>query len=197
MGDSTIWERIEAFGPTTDPGFFDPLLVDDVTQAERSATQFDSRRTFVADYAWAVPTREAVKCICDFVGERTLLEVCAGQGLWASLIALEGTAVVATDGQLSAGAHFPVEPGEGSAAVRCHAECRALLVCWPPFKDSCAFHALSAFSGDRVVYVGDVRFTAEARFHSLLDSSWQLTDQIALPSWPGTADFAFFYERNE
>ena len=160
-----------------------------------SATQFDRRRTFVASYAWAVPTREAVKSIDDFVGERTMLEICAGQGLWAGLISFAGTAVVATDGQAAAGAHFPVKLGEAKAAVLSHPECRALLVSWPPFKEGCAFHALSTFTGDRVVYVGDVRFTAEARFHSLLDASWRLTEQIALPSWPGTADSAFFYER--
>jgi hypothetical protein len=84
---------------------------------------------------------------------------------------------------------------EAEAAVRAHPECQAIFFCWPPFKDDCAFRALRTFAGDRLVYAGDVRFTAEARFHALLASDWALEAQLPLPSWPGIEDALYLYLR--
>jgi hypothetical protein len=62
-------------------------------------------------------------------------------------------------------------------------------------RDECAIRALSAFAGDRVVYVGDKRFTAERHFHEALERDWSLEQQILLPSWPGLDDGARLYRR--
>ena len=196
MGSEGFWAALEAAGPSASFETFDPLLVDDVLTAERSNAQYDRRKAFVASYAWAVPTREAIERIRDALGERDVLEVCAGNGLWASLLADAGLCVTATDwSQPGLASYVPVATMEASEAVRAHPHCQVLLFCWPPFRDECAFRALRSFEGDHIVYIGDVRFTAEARFHGLLASSWTLLDQIPLPSWPGTSDCVSVYGR--
>jgi hypothetical protein len=194
-----LWTRIKAAGPEDvapedlpDP----PIGVDEDEWLSRAINQSDRRRTFIAFYSWAVPTREAVKAIADFVGERKLLEVFAGGGLWARLLNASGVNVVATDGEPPPVLeHFAVETVEAEAAVLAHPECGALLVCWPPFRNEAAYRALRAFTGDRLVFVGDARFTAEPRFHALL-TEWPLQDEIAIPSWPGLDDSVYLYKRH-
>jgi hypothetical protein len=196
MTEPAIWAEIRAAGPLAQTPGFDPLLVDDVIEAERAQSQFDRRRAFVASYAWAVPTPEAVELIASALAGRRVLEVCAGNGLWAMLLADAGLEVIATDGAIPGQVrHFEVRQVEALAAVQAYRCCEALMLCWPPFKDACAVRALRAFEGDRVLYVGDARFTADRDFHDELDAHWRLVDEVPLPSWPGTRDAARVFER--
>lgn len=194
-----LWARIEAASPRDD-SLEDlpepPIGVDEDDWRSRALSQSDRRRSFIAYYGWAVPNREAITAIAAFVSGRKLLEVCAGQGLWARLLTAAGLEVIATDGEPPPVLeHFAVEAMEVEAAVLAHPECGALLICWPPFQNEAAFRALRAFNGDRVAYVGDARFTAERRFHQLLADEWALRDQIGIPSWPGLDDYAYLYRR--
>lgn len=195
MDERDLWAAIEAAGPLPGYAAFDPLLVDDVVQAERSTSQYDRRRAFVATYAWAVPTRDAVERIAAAAGQRTVLEVFAGSGLWARLLSGAGVTVVATDGVAPSEPWYSVEALEAAEAVRRYRDCMALLLSWPPFKDKSAFGALQDFRGDLVVSIGDPRFTAEEQFHRLLAESWGLVEEVSLPSWPGTADGVQIYAR--
>lgn len=198
MDENEVWAGIEANGPLQAAPVFEPTWAEDAIWAERSAAQYDRRRSFIASYAWAVPTREVVQRIKTFVDSRRLLEVCAGNGLWARLLSTTGVKIVATDGQASTRpAYYPVELVEAQEAVRRHAGCMALLLCWPPFKDDCAFRALREFAGDRVIFVGDPRFTGDQRFHSLLQTSWELVEAVPLPSWPGISDKCHLLLRNK
>ena len=191
-----LWQAIEAAGPLAAPVMFDPLTVDDVLTAERDAAQYDRRRAFVAEYAWAVPTQEAIQKLSAAIEGRSVLEVCAGTGLWARLLAEAGVSVIATDwAQRIEDIWYPVEHLEAEAAVQRHADCRALMLCWPPYREDCAYRALRAFTGDLVVHIGDPRFTAEERFYGLLREQWALMRELPLPSWPGTADAIHVYER--
>jgi hypothetical protein len=195
MTEPDIWAEIQAAGPLAHTPGFDPLLVDDVIEAERAQSQFDRRRAFVASYAWAVPTREAIDLIASALDGRRVLEVCAGSGLWAMLLSSRGVEIIATDGNAPGPVrHFEVRQVEALGAVEAY-RCEALMLCWPPFKDACASRALHAFEGDRVVYVGDARFTADREFHGQLEAHWSLVDEVALPSWPGTRDAARVFER--
>lgn len=196
MDECDLWAAIQAAGPLDELASFDPLNVEDVVWAERQTTQFDRRKSFVANYSWAVPTRQAIQKLCDRVGRRSVLEVGAGNGLWAYLLAKHGVSIVATDAAEPPQAPwFPIEACEAVTAVERHPECAALLLCWPPFKEPCAFQALRAFSGELLIYIGDARFTADGQFHALLKESWSQVEEILLPSWPGTSDAARIYTR--
>lgn len=193
-----LWAQIEMAGPLSRAESLShpPPGVDLDEWSERALTQADRRRTFIALYAWAVPSREAIAGIRDFVAGRQLLEVCAGGGLWATLLLAEGIAVVATDAVPAEGTEFVrVEALEAEAAVRAHRECEALLLCWPPFRNDCAVRALQAFLGDRLIYVGDMRFTGDERLHRLLQQTWKRCERLPLPSWPGLEDYTHLYTR--
>jgi hypothetical protein len=190
-----LWQRIRANGPLPEAGTFDPLTVDDVLQAERAQMQYERRKAFVAAFSWAIPTPEAIDAIIDSLGERRLLEVGAGAGLWASLLADRGADVTATDAAPPPHVHFGVETRAGLSAVETYADCDALMLCWPPFKDSLACKVLKAFDGDRLVEIGDPRFTADAAFRSLIQIDWVLDREEVLPSWPGTSDALRIHHR--
>jgi hypothetical protein len=189
-----LWRRIEAAGPAapgdelSDPNFFE--------DAERAYAQTDRRRSFIARYAWAVPTKEAVEAIAAFAHGLQVLEVCAGSGLWARLLTDAGLHVTATDAAPPPVAFFPVLQEAAPAAVQARPHSKALMLCWPPFRNNCAFRSLAKFEGELVIFAGDARFTADAQFHELLRMEWTLNQTIAIPSWPGLDDFVYLYHRS-
>ena len=141
-----------------------------------------------------MPTRPVIGAIARFFEGRAVIEVCAGAGLWAKLLASMGVDVVATDGMQPHGQpHSRIKVLEAEEAVRAYAERRAMLICWPPHEQDVAFRALHGFAGDRLVYAGDVRFTANDDFHAALARGWVLQERMPLPSWPGLDDHAYLY----
>ena len=198
MDVAELWTQIEAAGPLDEyeaaAAIVTELGVDD--NSERAAMQYERRRTFIARYAWAVPNKEAIAGIEAFVAGRKTLEVGAGAGLWARLLSALGVDILATDGAPPAiGRHFGVEEVEAEAAVRAHDECTVLLLCWPPFRNDCAYRALRAFKGDRVVSVGDARFIGDGQYHDLFAREWQLAERVLIPAWPALHDYAYFFRR--
>lgn len=188
MDDADLWAAIEDAGPLDpdDPSFQETALAAAGDASERLLAQTDRRRTFLALYSWSVPAHDAVDAIASFAGGRSILEVCAGYGLWARLLTAAGSTVVATDGARSSiEPYVPVETLDAEAAVRAYPGCQMLFLCWPPFGGDFAARTLAAFSGDRLVYAGDVRFTADPTFHGLVTRQWMLQREILLPSWPG------------
>jgi hypothetical protein len=86
------------------------------------------RDQFIREFGFAVPTREALDRICEF---SPLLEIGAGSGAWARLLALRGADIIATDPSVESFAfwagqrwnwektYHPVLPLAGKTAVRC------------------------------------------------------------------------------
>jgi hypothetical protein len=192
----TLWQRIEAAAPLDAlPADAVPPYFDD-DDSERRFSQSGRRRTFIALYAWAVPTREAIEAIAGFVRGDQVLEVCAGNGLWARLLTDRGVHVIATDACAPPSTPYaPVAVIDAEAAVRAHPECRSLLFVWPPFRQDYAFRALTAFEGDKLVYAGDRRFTGDRQLQDLLDKAWTLSREIQIPAWPGLDDQVYLYGR--
>lgn len=194
--DDALWAAIEAAGPLARAVAERDRWDDPDDSSERSQAQSARRRTFIAAYAYAVPTRETIEAITHFFAGYRVLEVCAGSGLWARLLTAEGADIVATDGaEPIAAPHFPIVVLEATDAVNANPECKAMLICWPSHKQDAAYRALRSFGGDHFVFVGDPRFTADDGFHALLATEWDLRHQLPLPSWPGLADAVHLYVR--
>lgn len=170
------------------------------------------RRRFMERYGWAVPTPAAVSAIADFVGSDRLLELGAGAGLWARLLAAVGLSITATDDfswgagrgdrtslpsgfAVEFGRFFPVEKLDAAAAVKRYADCSCLLLIWPPPDRDMALVALAAFAGNKLVFVGDPHASGNEQFHKELDARWPLQERLALPNWPGVHDAVYLYER--
>jgi hypothetical protein len=193
-----LWLAIEAAAPLDDAGLAReaPPGVDYDDWFDRARTQSDRRRSFIAHYGWSVPDRGAVAAIASFLRPRRVLEIFAGAGLWSRLLAAEGLNVIATDASASRpDDHYTVEACEAEAAVRAHPDCDALFFSWPTYKSDAAYRAVTVFRGDRLVYVGDIRFTGDSQLQDALARDWLLTDRLYIPAWPGLDDYAYLYER--
>jgi hypothetical protein len=196
MSDAELWQGIEAAGPRSwaDHPPEPPPGVDINEWTERSLSQAGPRRSFIAFYGWSVPDRPSVARIRELAGDRAVLEVCAGNGLWTRLLRGAGLNIAATDAApVAAATLVPVEALDAEAAVRAHPECAALMLSWPPFRNDAAFRALRAFAGDLLVYAGDDRFCGDGQFRALVERAWRLEEQLPLPSWPGLDDAVAIY----
>ena len=155
-------------------------------------------------YAWAVPTKDAVRALAEFARGRGLIEIGAGLGYWASLLNAAGADVAAYDIEplgddtfflADASPHFPVQAGGTEMAAR--AGRRVLFLCWPPMDDPMAAEALAAYPGTRLAYAGEDEdgCTGDDGFFRLLKRDWRLTDRIDLPLWQMTYDSLTFWKR--
>lgn len=203
-----LFSRIVASGPLDERKRWGPAWV------MHYVKEIPRRRQFMKEFGWSVPTPVAIGVVRNFVGDRRLLEVGAGTGLWAYLLSAFGVSVTATDDyswtatddpsvkvvlpsgfSVDQGRFFPVEPIEAVQAVRKYADHKALLICWPPPDRPMAYYALLAFPGDRFVYIGDKAATADDQFHALLAEQWRQHSVVYVPTWPGIHDAIYLYER--
>lgn len=155
------------------------------------------RRELASRFSWAAPT-EAALALSGRHGP--ILEVGAGTGYWAALLRDRGVDIHPTDAEPpGAGGNryhtaektwLDVERADAVTAVRARPH-HTLLMCWPPpDDDSAGYAALRAYTGDTVLYAGGGADgpTGTARLHRELELNWSVTDELALPSWPGIPD---------
>lgn len=133
-------------------------LWDDYSMSE-SARRYRLRRKLVRRYSWAIPNDEALDAIAAL---GPVVEVGAGTGYWAKLLAERGVDVVAYDihtpgsGKNTYGHHtswFDVKQGNVEV-VREHPD-RTLFLCWPPFDDPMAAEAAYWYQGEHIAYIGE------------------------------------------
>ena len=143
-------------------------------------------------YAWAVPTREAIEAIARRAPR--IVEVGAGSGYWAWLLAQAGVDVVAIDPAPPVAPWYPVQLGT-ELDVAWHAD-RTLFLCWPPWATDMAFNTLSIHRGDQVVYVGEWHGgNAEPKFFSLLEREYEQVERVEIPQWFMRADELTIWRR--
>lgn len=188
---------------------FNPLLQfwknHDVTQhAEQLGStlsfkivqMLNGRAEAVDNWSWAIPSELALS---ELVSSSPIVEVGAGTGYWASLLASMGADVIAYDvsppgigiaNVWHPGAtkvHFPIRVGDAEAAAN-HSD-RTLFMCWPP-KGDMAFRAASAWDGERLIVVGEPGFEtcADKRFRDLLVDRFTLDGTVQIPQWTAIGD---------
>jgi hypothetical protein len=160
------------------------------------------RRELASRFSWAIPTEAALWLAGD---HGPLLEVGAGTGYWAALLRDRGIDVQATDAEPAGNTYHrdgrswtEVTRSVAVDAVKAWPD-RTLLICWPPPDDDTAgYAAVRAYTGDTVLYVGGGADgpTGTARLHRELDLNWTVTDELALPSWPGIPDRLTVWRRS-
>ncbi len=159
------------------------------------------RHDLTARYGWAIPSDEVIATIAAL---SPIVEVGAGNGYWAYLLAKAGADIVAYDRQPDGGnawfpkieqPWFPVQRGPASAA-KAHAD-RTLLIVWPPYNTPMANTALRLYRGGRVVYVGEGSggCNADPAFFSRLEREWLLTAECSIPQWEMIHDEVSIWER--
>lgn len=162
---------------------------------------YELRSGMVRDYAWAVPDEEAIRILVE---HSPLVEVGAGLGYWAALIADRGGDVVcyetnpdpSSNGFISdKGPWFDIYVG-GPASAADHPD-RTLFLCWPPYQDPFAYETLCAYRGDRFIYVGEYvgGSCADDDFFAALEECWEDVYCHWIPRFPGMYDHLTVYRR--
>lgn len=145
-----------------------------VASATDSLAVHMERDRFISEFSFAVPTREALDRICQF---SPLLEIGAGSGAWAKLLAMRGADIIATDPALEtyglffgkdgvpgrwARFYYPILPLAGKTAVR-HWRTRNVFCSWPSYDRRWLRQAARAMLPGRVLIVVREDATADER----------------------------------
>ena len=170
--------------------YFD--LFEKLQKTLSSEDLLDIRKKLIWSYSWAIPNPEAIDLIAAY---SPLIELGAGTGYWAWLIANAGAQVGAYDENPLAVPKW-VDLQKGTAQSVAVTAAKTLLLCWPPLNDPMASEALANFRGPHCIYIGEWRGrTADSLFHDLLDQGFKRVQEILIPNWPGFLDRVFVYER--
>jgi hypothetical protein len=169
------------------------------------------RANFCRNYAWAIPDPETVAFVYQWLAPKTI-EMGAGRGYWASVLASMGLDILAFDHSppdLFPNAYFHPEGDEnglqdvfypvqiGEAGVVQAFPDRALFLCWPPYDEPMAYDVLRTYTGQRVVFIGEDEggCTGDSAFFSLLEEEWHLVAQHLPIQWHGIHDMVRVFER--
>ncbi|MBY8856034.1 hypothetical protein K7711_06055 [Nocardia sp. CA2R105] len=166
-------------------------------------------------YAYAIPSPETIDWMARFCAGRTVVELGAGRGYWASRLRDAGLTVEAYDSHPPDRAEnvsftraagqpdvwFPVAPSDNAPA---HSPDDVLFLCWPPGWDNpMASDALAAFEstgGRHLVYIGEPQGgkTADTLFFDALTSGWTLkSEDPHYVSWWNLTDTAQTWVRRQ
>lgn len=156
-----------------------------------------NRGPITTDFAFAIPSAEAIALL---LAQGPLLEVGAGTGAWAAIIAKRGGDIIATDvkeaGKKSSygqyvGRHHTVVTMEASAAVAAFPD-RTVFCSWPSYDEPWFTNALKLICtrGRRCVVIGesDGGCTGDAGLFELLEAEWTEIATAPMPQWPGIHD---------
>lgn len=155
------------------------------------------RRDLCIKYAWAIPCAEAIDAIAEL--NEPIVEVGAGTGYWASLLAEQGVDVIAYDNfsWKHEPTFFNVQEG-GPKTIRQHPE-RSLFLCWPPYStpmgDMCVRYWLLG-KGKYLVYVGesDGGCNGDVQMFERL-GQLRRVKRVYIPQWEGLHDQLVIYAR--
>ncbi len=161
----------------------------------------EDRRKCIANYGFAVPNDEAIQKLVEL---SPIIEMGAGIGYWASLVAEAGGQIEAFDKWLGVENSysfkhrepwFPIQFGEPEM-LKTH-PAKTLFLCWPCYKKSFAHDCLKAFQGDTVVYIGEGMggCTADDEFHQRLEEEWKEVGYVIIPRWERIHDVMTIHER--
>lgn len=164
---------------------------------------FAERNRFVREFGFAVPTRAALDWLCRF---SPLLEVGAGTGAWARLLAQRGADIVATDPKIGGFMHggatwywdktyHPVLPLAGKTAVRRWPE-RNVFCSWPTLGETWLRQAARAMRPGRTLFVVREEATADERTWEYIEHHFEpialaapepeaewIDNTLELPNW--------------
>lgn len=164
-------------------------------EEHREPEYLETRGRLVLKYSWAVPDDAAIAAVARHA--REVVEVGAGRGYWASLLARAGVVVHAYDAKPPKEVWHPVLPGMAAESAARHPDA-ALLLCWPQKLSAMAVDALRAYRGRTAIYVGEfLRGSADVWFFWDLWHKWREVERVAIPRWFNRTDDLRIFERSE
>lgn len=186
-----------------EPYGFGRLCVGGIGDLDPTLHRFD----LVSQYAWTITAPETVAFVAEHL-RGWAVDPLAGSGYWAFLLAQCGVDVVASDERPPTfdkahnkwhhhGAHWTVGQAHAVDAVREAGSERALLLSWPPYAAPIGAEIVSAFTGDRIVYIGEGwgGCCGDDNMFALFEKDWvRVADHCPLQFW-GIHDEVTVYDR--
>jgi hypothetical protein len=181
-----------------------------------------NRDALVQEYAWSIPDPGALAFVARHLAPHAV-EIGAGTGYWAWLLSQMGVKMVCYDlyppqltGQnryhspRSTGSRthqpgdlcletrdifYPVQSGNHEMA-RNYPD-HTLFLNWPPYDDPMAYDTLRAYTGNKLVYIGEEcgGCTGDDKFFELLSQEWEDVADCPIVQWWGIHDSITVYER--
>lgn len=165
----------------------------------------ETRKELVRKYAWAITDPDSIAFVAAQSRGR-IVEIGAGSGYWASLLASSGVNVIAFD-QSPPHTHtnhyfekaqqlwHDVQLGGPEKAA--DYPDRTLFLCWPPYDDAMAFDALNAYKGSRLIYIGEGSGGCNGcdKFHEIVSNEWKETECHSIIRWSHINDWIWVYDR--
>jgi hypothetical protein len=155
------------------------------------------RRALVDKYSWAIPNEQAIDLLVRY---SPIIEIGAGSGYWASLVAEAGGEIVAFDLKYDRWNrwhtyHYRVRYG-GATKVPQYPN-HTLFLCWPPYHTDMAYKTLNLYGGKYFIYVGESEggCTGSNKFFDLLNTDYILLETVEIPQHYGLRDELFLYQR--
>ena len=142
------------------------------------------------NYGWSIIDEQSLELIKNYIIGKKTLEINCGKGHWAYCLRLLGCDIVATDLFTQDSSWITVEQLDAVSAVeKYNGECSILFCGWPDYDKEYAYEAVSRFTGDTVIYIGEgKKFSTESdfvivnydilkNFHDMKDKNKSLLNQ--------------------
>jgi hypothetical protein len=135
--------------------------------------------------------------IKEHTGDRKVLEVFAGRGLWSLLLRLLDVHVVATDLEPKADGFCHVRAQSATEAVRAERDANLLFMCWAPYNDPADYDALIEYEGEYVVTVaeGSGGCVGSDQFWPYIGKHFESIAYTEIPQWYGIHDHLLVWQR--
>lgn len=167
------------------------------------------RREVTSQYAWTVTAPATL----DFVRQhctKRVVDPLAGTGYWGYLLAQCAIRVISSDvcppnknstlnaWHQNASTFVDVRRAEGAVTAQMSVESDTLLLSWPPFADSTGFDVVSAFAGNRLIFIGEGAggCTGDDAMWELLGAEWTERDWHQPVQFDGIHDYVWAFDRN-
>jgi hypothetical protein len=150
--------------------------------------------------SFAIPSDTGILKIKNFANNGQILEVGAGNGLWAGLLKKIKCNIIATDnfsthytGSIE---YITIDKLSHIEAIKKYNHANVLFLCWPP-DTLMSDESINLFRGDKLVYIGEDKYgcTGSKKFHHILAKEWKLIETIDIPRWKGIYDQIHLYKR--
>lgn len=169
-------------------GLFNPGKVEDIIARAYARDQWTKQ------YAWAVPSMEAIRAIGQYLNEG-IYEIGAGSGYWARMITRkwDDPRYIAYDNWSSHAfthRYYNVQDTPLDS-------CTNLFTCWPSYEGEWAARALKDYRPQRVIYIGEGHggCTADDEFHEILERDFEEKQSLHIPQYEGLHDRLEIWER--
>jgi hypothetical protein len=177
-------------------------LIENVLKGSIDFKYSTLRSSCVSRFSFAIPNVAAIHTIAKY---SPMVEIGAGTGYWAKLLAEANTNIMCFDIAIDNNNEYcdntkwyPVHEGNEYVLTKMHTSIN-LLLSWPPWKNQMALNCLKLFKGKYVIYIGEDRrgCTGTEEFFEELNIGWENIDYCRIPNWRGIHDAVYIYKRKE